>query len=96
MKNQIPIPFSIGTRRLIIQSKNFREHLQGNLNARNRPVFFEVALLDFCFLFIHIYIYSLNNYINTYKRERKSIKIGTHKNKSLDIKMFGISRKQKM
>ena len=38
----------------------------------------------FFFLFIHIHMhihmYSLNNYINTYKREVKSIKIGTHKN----------------
>ena len=32
------------------------------------------------FLFIHIQMYSLNNYINTYKVEIKSMKTGTHKN----------------
>ena len=39
-------------------------------------------------------MYSLNNYINTYKKGIKSIKSGTQK-QSLDIKLFGISRKQK-
>ena len=34
----------------------------------------------FLFLFIHIHMYSLSNDINTYKREIKSIKSGTHKN----------------
>ena len=32
------------------------------------------------FLFIHIQMYSLNNYINTYKVQIKSMKTGTHKN----------------
>ena len=39
-------------------------------------------------------MYSLNNYINTYKIEIKSIKGGTHKKQSIDIKLLGISRKQ--
>ena len=47
----------------------------------------------FFFLFIHIHMYSLNNYINTYKKEIKSIKSGTQK-QFLDIKLFGTSRKQ--
>ena len=34
----------------------------------------------FFFLFIHIQMHSLNDYINTYKKEIKSIKSGTHKN----------------
>ena len=49
---------------------------------------------NFFFLLIHIHMYSLNNYINTYKKGIKSIKSGTQK-QSLDIKLFGISRKQK-
>ena len=39
-------------------------------------------------------MYSLNNYINTHKKGIKSIKSGTQK-QSLNIKLFGISRKQK-
>ena len=35
---------------------------------------------NFFFLFIHIHMYNWNNYIDTYKREIKSIKSGTHKN----------------
>ena len=50
-------------------------------------------LFFFFFLFIHIHMYSLNNYINTYKKEIKSIKSGTQK-QFLDIKLFGTSRKQ--
>ena len=41
---------------------------------------FDPKTCIFFFLFIHIHMYSLNNYINTYKREIKSIKSGTHKN----------------
>ena len=37
-------------------------------------------IVTFFFLFIHIHMYSLNNYKNTYKKEVKSIKSGTHKN----------------
>ena len=39
-------------------------------------------------------MYSSNNYINIYKIEIKSIKSGTQKKQSLDIKLLGISRKQ--
>ena len=49
---------------------------------------------NFFFFFLYIHMYSLNNYINTYKKGIKSIKSGTQK-QSLDIKLFGISRKQK-
>ena len=34
----------------------------------------------FFFLFIHIHMYSLNNYINAYKKKIKSIKSRTDKN----------------
>ena len=39
-------------------------------------------------------MYSLNNYINACKTEINSMKSGTHKKQSLDIKLLGISRKQ--
>ena len=53
-----------------------------------------MLMIHFFFLFIDIHIYSLKNYLNTYSKEIKSIKSGTQKKQSLDINLFGISRKQ--
>ena len=36
-------------------------------------------LYVYFFLIIHIHMYSLKNHINSYKKEIKSIKSGTHK-----------------
>ena len=54
-----------------------------NKYMKNYDKYKESSYLNYWYVFfsiIHIHMYSLNNYINTYKMEIKSIKYGTHRN----------------